>query len=85
MERNNNRLTPMKAIRKHCLECGEGTPMDVKACPIYKCRLWKFRLGRRPFSEKNSKNPFLQEQNYVGREDWSASKLINYLKELEDG
>ena len=31
------KLTPMKAIRKKCLECSCGSFNEVKLCPIEKC------------------------------------------------
>ena len=40
-------LTPIKAIRKNCLECAE-TAKEVKACPIKDCPLYKYRLGTNP-------------------------------------
>lgn len=42
------RLTPMKAIRKKCLDCSNGQFNKVKGCPIEKCPLYYFRLGHNP-------------------------------------
>lgn len=41
-------LTPIKAIRKHCLECSSGSPGEVKDCIINDCPLYPFRLGKNP-------------------------------------
>ena len=41
------RLTPMRAIRKKCLECMGGSSSEVKRCDADECWLWPYRLGRR--------------------------------------
>lgn len=40
--------TPIKAIRKHCLECGGGSPKEVEHCLVENCNLRPFRFGTRP-------------------------------------
>ena len=65
-------LSPLKAIRKACLDCVGGSPSEVKACTGNKmadgappCYLWPFRLGRDPRRKRSSNcppkgvNPFL--------------------------
>jgi hypothetical protein len=44
-ERLHINITPLKAIRQHCLQCGDGTPKDVSTCPITDCYLWHYRFG----------------------------------------
>lgn len=41
-------MTPMKAIRKHCVECSGFSFNEVKLCPVYKCPLYPYRFGHRP-------------------------------------
>lgn len=41
-------LTPMKAIRKKCLECCCGQRNEVALCHIEDCALWAYRFGKRP-------------------------------------
>jgi len=46
-------MTPMKAIRKHCLDCCCGSSKAVKYCTCdgingTRCFLWPFRFGKRP-------------------------------------
>lgn len=41
-------LTPIKAIRVHCIECSGGQNKEVKECPITKCPLYPYRMGKRP-------------------------------------
>ena len=47
-------LTPMKAIRKNCLECCGWMYSEVEKCEIETCCFYKFRSGRRP-SQKDQK------------------------------
>lgn len=41
-------LSPLKAIRKHCLKCGCGQFVEVQLCPAEDCALWPYRFGRGP-------------------------------------
>jgi len=41
-------LTPIKAIRKHCLSCSGESPKEVRECVITDCPLYLFRLGTNP-------------------------------------
>lgn len=41
-------LTPIKAIRKKCLDCSNGERKEVKECPIKDCPIWPYRMGKRP-------------------------------------
>lgn len=43
-----NRITPLKAIRLKCLDCSCGSPKEVKQCPAEGCPLYPFRFGRNP-------------------------------------
>lgn len=42
------RLTPIKAIRAKCLDCCCGNPYEVKECPLEKCALHPYRMGKNP-------------------------------------
>ena len=35
-----------KAIRAKCLDCCCGNSAEVRRCPVEKCALWPFRMGR---------------------------------------
>ena len=39
-------LSPLKAIRKHCLECVGGYRKEVKICTDTGCNLWPYRFGK---------------------------------------
>lgn len=41
-------LTPVKAIRRNCLECSNFQWSEVLRCPIKSCALYPYRMGRRP-------------------------------------
>ena len=40
--------TPLKAIRKNCLDCTNGQPKEVRLCAVIDCALYPYRFGRRP-------------------------------------
>jgi hypothetical protein len=42
------KLTPLKAIRKKCLDCSGGQPSEVKDCIITDCPLLEYRFGKNP-------------------------------------
>ena len=43
---NMSRLTRGKAIRAKWLDCCCGDRIEVKLCPVTKCPLWIYRLGK---------------------------------------
>ena len=40
--------TPLKAIRKKCLDCSYFQPSEVRRCTVIKCPIYPYRFGRRP-------------------------------------
>ena len=40
--------TPIKAIRKKCLDCTCYQPKEVRLCPVVNCPLYPYRMGTRP-------------------------------------
>jgi hypothetical protein len=38
-------------VRRHCLDCCNGNPNEVRQCIATSCALWPFRLGHRPTEE----------------------------------
>ncbi|MCB9989226.1 MAG: hypothetical protein H6868_10450 [Rhodospirillales bacterium] len=44
--------TPVKAIRKYCLECCLEKPSEVRLCAAKNCHLWPFRMGKNPFHRR---------------------------------
>jgi len=48
----NKILTPIKAIRKYCLTCCNGSVKDVRECTEKDCTLHPYRMGKRPKTEQ---------------------------------
>lgn len=44
----NPNLTPVKAIRKYCIDCSCGSTKEVRVCKIISCPLYAYRFGRNP-------------------------------------
>ncbi len=42
------KYTPIKAMRKKCLECNGGSVKDIRFCDVKKCPLYPYRFGKRP-------------------------------------
>lgn len=40
------RLSRNEAIRAKCLDCSCGSFVEIRECPIKKCSLWRFRMGK---------------------------------------
>jgi hypothetical protein len=49
--------SPVKSIRKKCLECSAGSPNEVKNCPVRDCALWAYRFGSNPRIASRSRKP----------------------------
>lgn len=43
------KITPLQAIKNHCLDCCFGSRKEVVACEDDDCNLYPFRLGKNPF------------------------------------
>jgi len=44
----NNRKTPLKSIRKYCIECSGESKREVRACTVSGCALHFYRFGKNP-------------------------------------
>ncbi len=42
------KITPLKAIKKHCLECSGYEKKQVRECVIKDCVLFSYRQGTNP-------------------------------------
>jgi len=58
-------MTPLKAIRKNCIDCMGGQKHEVKICPIENCSLYPFRFGKNPNRTGlgNAKNLLSKQKN----------------------
>lgn len=60
--------SPLKAIRKKCLDCCCGQRLEVDLCPSTDCTLWPFRRGKNPYRKKREMS---EEQKAAMRERMS--------------
>lgn len=49
--------TPIKAIRRKCLDCCCDSSQEVSLCPVHDCSLHPYRFGRRPGAGKRELTP----------------------------
>lgn len=49
---NDQKTSPLKAVRQKCLECSCGNQAEVRQCVIERCPLYPFRFGKNPFRQK---------------------------------
>jgi hypothetical protein len=42
----------LKVIREKCIDCSGGSLAQVRRCPVQRCALWPYRMGRNPFSQR---------------------------------
>lgn len=73
---------PVKAIREKCLECSNGQPSEVKYCPVEKCPLYPFRLGKNPFRQKREMTE--EQKKVMGDRLREARKASADNEDLED-
>jgi hypothetical protein len=56
--------SPIKAIRRKCMECTSGQRQLIKYCTAFDCQLWFHRMGKRP-SSTAAKRPELFDVEHV--------------------
>lgn len=57
-------VSPLKQIRKKCLECSNDQPKEVRECYIPECALFSLRFGKNP-----------ERKGIGGNKDFSLKKL----------
>lgn len=62
------KLTPIKAIRKKCLDCCCGQIVEVRRCNIETCALHPYRMGHRPKANDSSSEASEAEKLEVANE-----------------
>ena len=60
--------TPLRAIRRKCLDCCCGSSQEVGLCPVHSCALHPYRFGRRPGTVKREATPAQIERLKKARE-----------------
>ena len=56
--------SPLKAIRRKCLDCVCGSAKEVELCIIKDCSLYPWRFGHRPTTAR--KGSFIKSDASVG-------------------
>ncbi len=54
----------LKVIRRKCLDCSVDQPTEVRLCPVTKCPLWPYRMGKNPFSRPRGLSPPTQSVSF---------------------
>jgi len=57
------KLTPLKAIRRKCLDCCCNQIVEVRLCTCEKCPLWEYRMGHRPKGEEDTDENVTDSEN----------------------
>lgn len=76
-----SKLTPIKAIRKKCLECCCGQRNEVRLCHIKDCALWGYRMGHRPKDDADTSETDASMEDFddeVVHESIQHQKTQNY-------
>ncbi|WP_339002229.1 hypothetical protein KST09_04355 [Fusobacterium animalis] len=69
-------VTPMKAIRKKCLDCSCGSSEEVKNCFAKKCPLYQFRFGYKLDENGNKRKRDLTDEQ--------RQEMAERLKKVRD-
>ena len=67
------KTTPLRAIRRRCLDCCCGSSHEVKLCPATDCPLHSFRLGKNPNIKPRNLTP---EQRAAAAERLAKARKI---------
>ena len=57
--------SPLKAIRKHCLDCCCDQSKEVRLCPCTDCPLYLYRFGKNPNRSKSTQKPSLSRSTKI--------------------
>ena len=61
--------TPIKAIRKYCIECSNYQPKEVRVCTCIDCPLYPYRMGTRPSKETtNTLEEYFQKNHELAKD-----------------
>lgn len=71
--------SPLKAIRKHCMDCCGQQRAEVKMCPCTNCPLYPFRMGKNPFRKRT----LTDEQRLQARDRLANARSKKKKKEME--
>ena len=69
--------SPVKAIRKYCIECCRESLDEVRRCPATDCILHPFRFGKNPFRAVREVTEEQKRKMAEGRERYLNEKKNN--------
>ena len=77
-------LSPLKAIRLHCLDCVGGSAKLVRYCPCdgvhsTRCQLWPYRFGKRPETTKKRKGEWFIEPGLMPDGDMPLETVESFF------
>lgn len=87
---NEQRTTPLKAIRAKCLDCSCGSAAEVRECVIPTCPLFPFRMGHNPNIKLTDEQRQQRADNLrkipknMGKESHNSRSKGNYPTETEN-
>jgi hypothetical protein len=67
-------MSPLQAIRRHCLECCGGSHYELAKCCCPDCILWPFRFGMRPETAAEHGRP-VDRDTFVTESERLAQEL----------
>jgi len=73
-----NPMSPLQALRAHCLDCCAGSAQEVAKCMMLRCPSWPYRMGTNPH-----RKPPSDEQQQAMRE--RGRRLAEANKSLSPG
>jgi hypothetical protein len=53
-EMGHRKMSPLQAIRAHCLDCCGGSAHEVAKCMALRCPSWPFQMGSNPWRAPHS-------------------------------
>lgn len=60
------RPSPVRIIRRKCLDCQGRSTAGVRDCPSKECPLWPYRFGADPFRKRRKMGPYQKQQLQEG-------------------
>ena len=72
-------LTPLKALRRRCLDCSNWSTQEVRLCLATECAAWVFRLGKDP----SIRREFTAEQREAAAERAALMRQTRLSKQKE--
>lgn len=60
-------MTPLNAIKEHCIDCCCGVKAEVKNCTVLNCPLYPFRNGKNPYTKRGQNMTDEQKQAVAER------------------